>query len=171
MSCGGMFSYNFACWKPERTFAFVTNKGPEYDAQATSVVRQIPSLWIAGALDTERRMENITSLYAENRRRGAAWGLIVEPALGHVEGHSKELGITFFEEVLAQSFGSDGKFKRIDPGMGWLADFQTKEISKNSTADFGPRGFTWLPGEMTADLWKAIMLGLPTSSKSGEPKI
>ena len=162
-SAGGQFNYNFACYQPERTFAFVTNKGGYYAAPATPPIRRIPSLWIAGAKDTDLRVKNITSLYAENRRKGAPWGLIIEPGIDHAVGRSREIGMAFLEDALALSFDSTGKFKGIDTGTGWLADFQTKEISRNTTTDFGPGAMTWLPGEATANIWKSIMLGLPSS--------
>ena len=38
-SAGGQFNYNFACFLPERTLAFVANKGANYEAQPDARVR------------------------------------------------------------------------------------------------------------------------------------
>ena len=58
-SAGGQWNYNFACWKPERTFAFIVNKGAYYQGVSSQAVRAIPSLWIAGGKDTDERIGNI----------------------------------------------------------------------------------------------------------------
>ena len=47
-SAGGQFNYNFACFRPERTLAFVANKGANYEAQPDGRVRAVPGLWITG---------------------------------------------------------------------------------------------------------------------------
>jgi hypothetical protein len=158
-SAGGEWNYNFACWKPQRTFAFIANKGAYYHGIATPSLREVPALWISGAMDTDERIGNITSLYAENRRRGAPWGLLIEPRVGHAIGRSKEIGIAFLEEALALRVDTTGQIKPVDPGAGWLADLQNNTLFKNPTPDFGAVMLTWLPGEKTSDLWKSIMLG------------
>jgi hypothetical protein len=155
-SAGGQWNYNFACWKPERTFAFIVNKGAYYQGTASQVVRRIPSLWIAGGKDTDERIGNITSLYAENRRKGAAWGLLIEPATDHAVGRSKEIGVAFLEEALALRVDAEGRLHPVEGGTGWLGNLQTGQISKNTTQDSGPVNQAWLPGEKTAELWKAV---------------
>lgn len=161
ISAGGQWNYNFACWKPERTFAFVVNKGAYYQGIPTPALRKVPALWIAGGKDTDERIGNITSLYAENRRKGAPWGLLIEPGGNHAVGRSKEIGMAFLEEALALRVEETGQFHPVEAGAGWLGSFQGFEITKNISTDFGAATNTWLPGRNTAELWKCISLGIP----------
>ena len=45
------------------------------------------------------------------------------------------------------------------------------EAPRISDHDIGSGLLTWLPREKTADLWKAIMLGLPTPDKNNPQEI
>ncbi|MCE9588052.1 MAG: hypothetical protein K8R57_07035 [Verrucomicrobia bacterium] len=162
-SAGGQWNYNFACWKPERTFAFIANKGGYYNGSATPAVRSIPALWMAGEKDTDLRIGNITSLYAENRRRGALWGLLIEPGVDHAVGRSKEIGIVFLEDALTVAVDSSGTLIPITAG-GWLGDLQSHEIMKATSADTGPSIRAWLPGMHSAELWKSISQGVATTN-------
>jgi poly(3-hydroxybutyrate) depolymerase len=167
-SAGGQWNYNFACWKPERTFAFIVNKGAYYQGVSTTALREIPSLWIAGAKDTEERIGNITSLYAENRRKGAPWGLLIEPTVNHAAGRSKEIGMAFLEDVLPLRIDAGGHLHPITGGSGWLGNFQSHEVYKNSTPDYGALTATWLPGKSTADIWRSISMGVPSNMRENQ---
>jgi|APCry1669189034_1035192.scaffolds.fasta_scaffold17736_2 hypothetical protein len=158
-SAGGQWNYNFACWKPNRTFAFIANKGAYYQGTTTAIVREVPALWIAGEKDTDERIGNITSLYAENRRRGAPWSLLIEPAVNHAVGRSKEIGMTYLEDALSLRINPGGHLHPVDGSIGWLGNFQNHEVVKNTALDYGPATNTWLPGKPTADLWRSISLG------------
>ncbi|AHF91135.1 dienelactone hydrolase [Opitutaceae bacterium TAV5] len=162
-SAGGQFNFNFACEYPDRVLAFVVNKGAYYEGDPGVRTRTVPALWIAGGKDTDLRIDNITSRYTENRRRGALWGLLVEPGVGHGVGRSKEIGMAFIEEAMTLRIGSDGRLRSVDsaPGdKGWLGDLNTRAIEKcPSAARPGDRTKTWFPGEGTARLWAEITGG------------
>ncbi len=136
-SAGGQFNYNFACWKPERTLAFITNKGAYYTARADDRVRRIPALWIAGGKDSELRINNITSRYAENRRLGAFWALAVEPGVDHGVGASKRLGMVFFEDAVALRLDAAGRLRPVDSAQGWLGDPDKRTVSPARQATGG----------------------------------
>lgn len=160
-SAGGQFNYQFACWKPERTLAFIANKGGYYNSEASPSVRKVPALWICGAKDTEVRITNITNRYRENRKRGALWGLAMEPNEEHGMGRSKELGMVFLEDALKLRLDGFGKPRTVAPAEGWLGDLTTHEIAKCTADDSAARAKTWLPGEATATLWRQIVSGTP----------
>jgi hypothetical protein len=162
-SAGGQWNYNFACWKPERTFAFIVNKGAYYQGVSSQAVRAIPSLWIAGGKDTDERIGNITSLYAENRRKGAAWGLLIEPEVNHAVGRSKEIGMAFLEEALSLRVDSDGHMHPVKEGAGWIGDFRGYAVCANPTSTFGDLTHAWFPGKSTAEHWRSISLPPPPS--------
>jgi hypothetical protein len=171
-SAGGQWNYNLACWKPERTFAFIANKGAYYDTPANPDVRLIPALWIAGEKDTDERIGNITSRYAESRRRGAPWGLLLEAEVNHAAGRSKEIGMAFLEEALALRVDEGGRFHPVEAGAGWLGDFRNNEVEKNTSSNFGPVTMAWLPGPNTAQLWQSLSRGataVPPDHPSNPP--
>lgn len=158
-SAGGQFNYNFACWKPERTLAFIANKGAYYTARADDRVRRIPALWIAGGKDSELRINNITSRYSENRRLGALWGLAVEPGVDHGVGASKRLGMVFLEDAFALRLDAAGRLRAVDTTQGWLGDLVKRTITPVNRVTEGARNRSWLPGEATAQLWREITGG------------
>lgn len=160
-SAGGMLSYEFACWQPNRVLGFVMNKGGVLSGHADETARRMPGLWIMGQNDEDRRLEAITDLFAENRRVGARWALAVEPNSGHEMGRTKELGIVFLESLL----------KTMDrgPGTGWIGDLTTHDIRTASgdpastPAGSRPRLDAWLPDERSARAWRMFVEGrMPT---------
>lgn len=166
-SAGGQFNFNFACWKPERTIAFVANKGAYYGLNAKPSVRKVPALWILGQKDTEVRVKNITERYQDGRKSGALWALVPEPNEGHGVGRSRDIGMVFLEEVLALRLDSLGKLQPINPSQGWLGDLATKTVTKNAGPDAGPKTLGWLPGERTATLWVEVVGGVTVSPPAG----
>lgn len=168
-SAGGQFNYNFACFLPGRTLAFVANKGANYEASADARVRNVPALWITGADDTDVRVNNITSLYAENRRFGALWALVIEPGVGHEVGASKRLGMAFLQDALGLRLSAAGQLVPVDPARGWLGDLHTAAIEKAPPAGGDHRAQAWLPGEASARLWAKVMLGETTQNTTTAP--
>lgn len=143
-SAGGQFNYNFTAWKPARVAAFILNKGGYYDERMTSSARKVPGLCILGANDTEVRVTNIRNLFEDNRRSGANWGLLTEPNEGHGLGRSREIAMTFFEDVLAGAKSP------------WLGNNETGDIQPNKPGISGANKLSWFPGEATAQLWQEI---------------
>lgn len=163
-SAGGQFNYNFACWKPERTVAFIANKGGYYETDSKPMVRKVPGLWFCGDKDTAIRIKNITERYEDNRKRGALWALVMEPGVGHGIGRSKELGMVFLEEAINARLDSSGKLQAIDPRSGWLGDPEKKTVEKNASSNAGSKDTCWFPGEATAVLWQEIVSGPAASA-------
>ena len=162
-SAGGEFNFNFACWKPARVLAFVANKGAYYSGQPNAAVRQLPGLWIAGQNDEDARLENITSLFAENRRQGARWCLAIEPDTAHEVGHTKELGMVFLASAL-HAARADGTPPAAGVAVqGWVGDLTTHAIRPEPDAPPAQSGRarldSWLPDEGTALAWKMFVDG------------
>jgi hypothetical protein len=131
-------------WIPERVMAFIVNKGVNYDERPTASVRKIPAICIAEEKDSEARVTNITDLFQTNRRLAALWSLLIEPGEGHGVGRSREMAMTFFEDVL------DGA------KSPWLANNQTGEIQPDKIGIQGANKLSWLPGEASARAWADI---------------
>lgn len=159
MSAGGEFDYEFVAWKPERVLAFVVNKGGiYYTALAPLGARNTPGLLFIGGKDLDSRVQMITGLFAVNRRAGALWALTEEPSAAHVVGRSRDLGIMFFEDVLALRMGDP--LKTLSDKNGFLGDIRAKTVqpfgdTRNATS------MAWLPTERIAKAWQAVVTDKP----------
>ena len=90
-SNGGQMSYGFNALRPEKTIAFVTNKGCCYNNTSPSAAAlKTPGILIAGELDTSERRTNIKSLFDNNRARGALWSWVEQQGVAHA-GTDEEL--------------------------------------------------------------------------------
>ena len=82
-SNGGQMSYGFNALRPEKTIAFITNKGCCYNnLLPPEASLKTPGILIAGELDTAVRRDNIRSLFDNNRARahsGLGWSKRASP--------------------------------------------------------------------------------------------
>jgi pimeloyl-ACP methyl ester carboxylesterase len=158
-SAGGQFNYNFACWKPERTIAFIVNEGGFfYDTVASPQTRATPAIIFAGEKDTPERVQNLTKLFNTGRARGALWAFCMEKGLGHAVGRSKEVSQQFFRAVVPMrlpSGGLDSSMKHLVIADGLLAAPGSDAVP---APDFKgtSRTASWLPDAATAAKWKAV---------------
>lgn len=154
-SAGGQFNYNFACWKPERTLAFIVNEGAGgYDTPLNSQTRFVPAILFVGEKDTEERRRSITSLFLNSRSRGALWALCVEKGVGHAVGPSRRIAQQFFRSVVRQRLsGSSPKALAFSAGV--IAS-EGGAVVPASQYKGSLRDVSWLPDAETAALWKAV---------------
>jgi len=156
-SAGGQFNYNFACWRPERTLAFIVNKGGYYyDTKASPSTRNTPAFLFTGETDKEERNTNITNLFESNRSRNALWAHCKEPNTGHGVGKSLNVARTFFRSVIAARL-PDGEttMKDLDDKNGWLGDPSDFSIALAKDFRGSTRKASWFPDEATAMAWQA----------------
>jgi poly(3-hydroxybutyrate) depolymerase len=158
MSAGGQFNYEFVAWKPERVLGFVVNKGGiYYSALLSQAARSVPGVLFVGGQDLEFRTNTIAGLFAVNRRGGALWALAEEPSAGHIVGRSRDMALTFFEEVLPLRLPETGSstLRAIRESSGFVGDLKTKTFQKLTGAT--PNYPTaWLPTERVARAWEAL---------------
>ncbi len=143
LSAGGQFTYNFACWKPERLVAFGISKGGHNFLDASPATLRLPGLFIVAAHDMGERVTNLTGLFTDGRRSGAPWCLVLEPESGHDLGRDPELVRAFFGQILKQPPAR---------AAAWEGNLTTHEI-KPLAPDHPPGLTSWLPDEATARLW------------------
>ena len=99
-SNGGQMSYGFNALRPDKTIAFVTNKGCCYNNLLPSTAAlKTPGILIAGEFDTTLRRNNIRGLFNNNRPRGALWSWVEQEGMAH-EGFAFELMLPFFAEAI-----------------------------------------------------------------------
>lgn len=154
-SAGGQFNFNFACWMPQRTLAFVVNKGGfYYDKSPSPATRAVPAILFVGGRDTAERAANIKKTFEINRARGALWALCVEPGTDHGIGRSREVAAVFFRSVVASRFGASG-IRNLDFSQGWIGDSRKKSILPAAEFKGYARHVSWLPDEISAREWLA----------------
>jgi len=162
MSAGGQFNYEFAVWKPERVLAFVVNKGGiYYTALAPRAARDVPGMLFIGGKDLDSRIQTITGLFALNRRAGALWALAEEPGAAHIVGRSRDLALTFFEDMLSLRLTESGALKPLAEKSGFVGDPKSKVIRPMSEGAAPNYPTAWLPTERVARAWLAMLTEQP----------
>jgi hypothetical protein len=164
-SAGGQFNYDFVLWKPERTMAFVVNKGGYYvGGEADSHVRAVPGLFFLGLKDSDLRIDAIKSRWSEGRKAGALWALAPQPNSGHEFSRTAAVAQVFFEGVLKNRLpdetlaDSEGPaMKPMDEGHGWLGDLTSHEVHDGSTDTEPNRADSWFPDQDSANAWKKFV--------------
>jgi hypothetical protein len=166
MSAGGEYNYEFALWKPDRTIAFVVNKGGiYYSVLASKEARQVPGLFFIGENDLKFRTEVLNGIFSVNRRVGALWTLSVEPGVGHELGMSKEMALTYYNEIVPLRLAgtqpsTSGKvdLHPLTEDIGRLGIFATLDVQAVSP-EAKKEPTAWLPTQKTGEAWQAISAG------------
>jgi dienelactone hydrolase len=164
ISAGGQFNYEFACWRPERTIAFVLNKGGiYYTALAPQATRDVPGILFMGEKDSPFRNGIINGIFSMNRRADALWTLTVEPGAVHEVGRSLEMSEVYFDEVVPLRLPNQpgGPFEPLNLEKGYLGDLGTATYAPYNKEKAKESPMTWLPTEETALAWQAISIGKP----------
>lgn len=129
-SNGGQMSYGFNALRPEKTIAFITNKGGGYNvALPTAASLATPGILIAGELDTDLRRNNIRALFDDNRPRGALWSWVEQQGEAH-SGRADELVLPFMAEAIRVRYPAGAAptattgvtLLPTNPADEWLAD-------------------------------------------------
>ena len=159
-SAGGEFNFEFVAWKPERVAAFVVNKGGVYYSRLLSAgARRVPGLFFTGGRDLESRTTTINDLFGVNREQGALWGLAPEPEAGHEVGHSREVAMIFFEDVLRTRL-SGSRLAPLEEAAGFVGDLTTRQYAR-AGVDPPAVPTAWFPTERVAQAWSALQVPKP----------
>ena len=165
MSAGGQFNYEFVAWRPDRVAGFIVNKGGfYYSALLSPEARRVPGLLFVGGKDVETRQQAIRGLFAINRRGGALWALIEEPAAAHVVGRSRDIAERFFDDLIPLRLApSSSKALPLAEEQGFSGDPKSFAAHKVGTHEDGnlPYATSWLPTERMARLWEAASKDQP----------
>lgn len=164
MSAGGEFNYEFVAWKPERVIAFVVNKGGiYYTALAPRAARNVPGMLFIGGKDLESRVATITGIFAVNRRAGALWALAEEPGAAHVVGRSRDVAMTFFEDVMALRLDTKqaAALTPLTEKDGFLGDRKAATFAPAASGGAPNTLAAWLPTERVARAWQTMLTGEP----------
>ena len=164
ISAGGQFNYEFACWRPERTIAFVLNKGGiYYTALAPQTAREVPGILFIGEKDSPFRNGIINGIFSMNRRANALWALTVEPDAVHEAVRSLEMSEVYFDEVIPLRLPREhgGALRPLRLENGYLGDLNTLTFAPYDEEKVKEGPAAWLPTNKTAQAWQSVMTGKP----------
>lgn len=156
-SSGGVFSYNFSHFKPERVIAFVNIRGGGVEL-TSNANNKIPGLMLLGENDLPSRNQRMTNVVLSKRNEGGLFSLAIEPEMDH-------FGNLFASWKLTRAFFSIVLSKRLSPGTnllnnisensGWLGDNMTRDIFSFDNFPQPTKDASWLIDQTFAEKWKA----------------
>jgi len=157
-SAGGVFSYYFSDFKPERVIAFVNIKGGAVGLTANGN-NNVPGLMLLGENDAVSRNQNMAAVVLSKRNEGGAFSYAIEPDVDHFGnlGPSWKLTRDFFSAALSKRL-TDGtnELNIIPENSGWLGNNATKEIYVFNEFPNPTKEGSWLINEAFALKWKAF---------------
>jgi len=169
LSNGGQMSYGFNALRPDKTIAFITNKGCCYNNRAPSMAAlKTPGILIAGEFDTAVRNNSIKGLFDANRPRGALWSWVEQEGVGHA-GLADEIILPFMAEAIRLRYPADQTptatsgvtLLAVNESDGWLTDSSTWKSGLTHIAAYGAyqgdkRRAGWLLNENMAHVYRAF---------------
>jgi dienelactone hydrolase len=168
-SNGGQMSYGFNALRPEKTIAFITNKGCCYNTTVPSAAAlKTPGILIAGELDTAERRNNIRGLFDTNRPRGALWSWIEQEDVAHA-GLADAIVLPFMDEAIRLRYPANQsptatsgvQLLPVNESNGWLVNQQTWKSGLTQIAEYGAyagdkQKAGWLLDKNVAYLYRAF---------------
>jgi len=162
-------SYGFNAVRPEKTIAFVTNKGCCYNNTLPPAASlKTPGILIAGELDTAVRRDSIRTLFENNRARGALWSWVEQQGVAHA-GLAHELMLPFMDEAIRARYPVNQAptatvgvtLLDVNPINGWLTDQSTWHSGLTQVASYdqysgNKQTAGWLLNENVAFLYRAF---------------
>lgn len=156
-SAGGVFSYFFSDYKPERVLAFANMRGGSAQITPSSNTR-IPGMFMIGENDHPSRVSQMKQLVLYKRNKGARWSFAIEPGTDHYgkQHNSDELIKKFFSKVLAERIvDGSNELRTIPENSGWLGNNDTQEVAGFDAYTGEKNDASWLIDESLALAWRA----------------
>lgn len=160
-SAGGQFNYEFACWKPERTIAFVVGKGGiYYTALASEKTRSVPGIFFTGENDYIFRNYIIEGIFSINRRFGAIWTYAKEPRAHHEVGTTRILAEKYFDEIVPlrlpneqSNSGNLVELIALKNEQHFLGNWRSLKIEPGENWNKKAEPTSWIPSRNFAKYW------------------
>lgn len=156
-SSGGMFSYYFSLYNPQRTVAFTDIRG-WYIGKTSSENAVVPALFLIGEKDTVTTVppDNVQQIVYEKRSHNGLWGYAIEPFASHYSNTGKSDSLTqlFFTSCLNRRTSSGSTTLTILPEIeGWLGNNSSKTYSTYDAYSGNKITASWLIDEPFAKAW------------------
>lgn len=155
-SAGGVFSYYFSQFKPERVLAYANIRGGGVDI-SSSKNNGVPGIMIIGDLDSKFSINEISRTVLEKRKNGALLSFAIKPNEDHFSDltESDELVKSFFSIAIPRRHSIDSyELNLINENTGWLGNNTTYEIFNFETYPGSSKDASWLISEEFAITWK-----------------
>lgn len=155
-SAGGVFSYNFSWFKPERTIAFVSMRA--IDRAVPNINNKAPGLMLLAENDAASRNKNLKEMVLTSREENYLYGYATEPTYNHFGPlqASWELSRTFFTTALKKRLTSGTNvLNPIPENTGWLGNNDKLEVYRFDEYPYEIKSASWLIDENFAAAWKA----------------
>lgn len=142
-SQGGMFVYNYVCWRPSHVKAFACLRAifPRLEPQSSSF--QVPGLLAAGEHDEPGRTRGIAKAFEKAADHNSKWSFLWERDAGHEMGKSPWLAGLLFESVC----------RDVNPASPVRMDTMGRTIGELSSIKTDA---CWFPDDKVADAWKSL---------------
>jgi len=154
-SAGGVFSFYFSKFKPERVIAFSNLRGGVI-IDSNNSNQKIPGLMLIGEHESTGQTI-LKRLLESEREKGALWSLAVEPNADHFFSLTSSDNLTkaFFSEVLSKRIQENSnELIQLNEAQGWLGNQDSKEIYSFQSYPYSKSSASWLVNEQFAILWK-----------------
>lgn len=159
-SAGGMFSYFFAAFKPERVIAFANIRGWSISTKNES--KDIPGLMLIAEFDTPSRgITTMKHVVKTNRTQNGLWSYAIEPNADHFTSLAKsnELIKLFFSSALSYRVaGTSRELLPISETSGWLGNKTSKNIFSYEAYPDNREEALWLIDEDFGNAWKVYQM-------------
>ena len=161
-SAGGCLAYSFTRVHSDRVIGFMSGKGQCHAPSDAGPLgaRSVPAYFFIGEDDLASRLENITTVFEENRALGALWAVAIELGTGHAVLLDVGLQITWMDAVLGMRLPDSagaGALRPMTEASGWLGNRSTSAIAEYVCYNDNKLVASWLPSEQTARDWQALV--------------
>jgi hypothetical protein len=146
-SAGGICSYNFTTYKPERTVGYIDIKG---GFTTTLNTIEIPGLLVSGQYDYP---ELLYDKAMKIRRDNGLVCYAEEPDAYHEWGDPKEIMMPFLSALLEARIDENGDLVSLTEESGYLGNLETFEYSQFNEYPDDILEASWLISEEFAETW------------------
>lgn len=154
-SAGGMFSYYFSAFMPDRVIAFANIRGLSI-TDTRNDNNHIPGIFLIAENDSPQGNARVIEIVNYKRKLNSLWSFAIEKNKDH-------FGDLKASDELSKSFLSTALKKRLNPNSnnliqiqnnsGWLGNNTTKLISSYDNYPFEKISASWFIDESFANAW------------------
>ena len=155
-SAGGVFSYNFSAFKPNRVIAFSNIRGGSI-APTGNAHRKVPGLMLIAEMDNPTRNDVIINTVLSKRIIHALWAYAIEPNETHFGSvtNSDILTRQFFSSIIAERVTENSnELLDITESTGWLGNHGSNDYYTYTNYPGDKTQASWLLNEEFAVKWK-----------------
>lgn len=159
-SAGGVYSYYFAQYKPERVIGFTNIRGGAVGGN-NQIYVDVPGLMLIGNNDLESRKEHMIDAVLKNRALNGNWGYAIEPEADHFWSLDNSFDLTkaYFSTLMPLRLEADGDaLSKLKIEAGWLGDNDSKLIHAYFEYPKDKHTASWIVNADFGNSWRDYQL-------------